>query len=147
MSRSRGLGQGCTGRRESGDATVTLSGRPSNSGSRLASTVPLSGSRGVCSNACCRSGPPRSGPSRRLLFPTNPVREHRRAEAAPAPVDRGRECRDRRTRLALDGKRRCTLDRPHRRSRAMAAVSRRRGRSITCEGRGPSSAAIPQPRR
>jgi hypothetical protein len=26
--------------------------------------------------------------------PTDPVREHSRAEVAPAPVDRGRECRD-----------------------------------------------------
>ena len=38
---------------------------------------------------------------RGLLSPTAPVREHRRAKVAPAPVDRRWECRDQRAGLAL----------------------------------------------
>ena len=43
---------------------------------------------------------PPSGASRRTIS-TDPVREHRRAEAAPAAVDRGRKCRDLRAGFAL----------------------------------------------
>ena len=36
-----------------------------------------------------------------LLPPADPVREHGRAKTTPAPVDRGRECRDQRAGFAL----------------------------------------------
>jgi hypothetical protein len=39
--------------------------KPSSSGSRSANTAAWSGSRGACSNAYSRSGPPASGASRR----------------------------------------------------------------------------------
>ena len=57
----------------------TLAGTPSSrpwvSGSRSGSTVGWSGSRGACSDACCG-----------VLPPTDPVRMHRRGEAAPRAV-------------------------------------------------------------
>jgi hypothetical protein len=43
--------------------------------------------RGACSNRCSRSGPTPERCVEGLLPPADPVREHRRAEAAPAPVD------------------------------------------------------------
>ena len=47
-------------------------------------------------------GAAHAGAVRRGVLPsTDPVREHRRGEAAPAPVDRGRECRDQRAGLTL----------------------------------------------
>ena len=101
--------------------TGTPIGRRWSSGSRSGSTALSSGSCAACSNAYCRRGPSPSG----VLPPTDPVREHRRAEAATAPVDRGWERGDQRAGFALDGKGRCSLGHPHRRGRAMTAVSRR----------------------
>jgi hypothetical protein len=59
-----------------------------------------SGSRGGCSRGSCASGPPPSGASN-LLSPADLFRGHRRAEAAPEAVDRGRECGDQRAGFAL----------------------------------------------
>ena len=59
-SRAQGSGRGCTRHRECRAARRTSSGRPWSSGSRSASTVASSGSRGAHSNAYCRSGPHRS---------------------------------------------------------------------------------------
>jgi hypothetical protein len=77
----------------------TPSIRPWSSWSRSASTAASSGSCGACSNACCRSGQPRAL-RRGVISPADPVRQHRRAEAAPTPIDRGWERGDQRARLA-----------------------------------------------
>jgi hypothetical protein len=101
------------------------SGRRWSSGLRSASTAEWSGCRGVCFSGCSRSDPVRAV-RRGLLSPADQVRVHRRTEAAPAPVDRGRECRGQRAgfcgKAAL--RRRSTPDRrdndrrPYRRPRA-----------------------------
>jgi hypothetical protein len=57
-------------------------------GSGSASTATWSGSGGGCFNGRSRSSPPPSGASKPSTS-RNSVREHRRAEAAPTPVDRG----------------------------------------------------------
>jgi len=101
------------------------SGRRWSLGLRSASTAEWSGCRGLCFSGCSRSDPARAV-RRGLLSPADQVRVHRRTEAAPAPVDRGRECRGQRAgfcgKAAL--RRRSTPDRrdndrrPYRRPRA-----------------------------
>ena len=54
-------------------------------------------------NACCPGAPRLSALSMRITS-SDPVREHRRAEAAQATINRGWECRDQRAELTLTGK-------------------------------------------
>jgi hypothetical protein len=77
----------------------TPSGKPWSWGSKSASTAALSGFRGGSFSACFQRGPRPSGASR-LTTSSGPGSRHHRAEAAPAPVDRDREFRDQRSRLA-----------------------------------------------
>ena len=90
------------------------------------------GFRGVCSSGCSRSSPPRAL-RRSLLPPADPVRGHRRAEAAPAPVDRGRECGDQRARPALRADRRRSSGLPpNRRSRPFSVTQLRIRSGSSC---------------
>ena len=62
------------------------SGRPWSSGSRSASTAAWSGSRGACSSACSRSGPPERCVEAYFLQRTR-FESIAERKLAPAPVD------------------------------------------------------------